>query len=78
MAYKMDHTPKSHWALHLFSEMREILAPREFSTIRFEASYSVVKQNTYFNFLNLPLTVANFHAFRAHLQGHILRKRIAI
>ena len=25
---------------------------------------SVVKQKSYFNFLNLPLTVANFHAFR--------------
>ena len=37
---------------------------REFSTIRFEGSFSRIKQKSYFNFLNLPLTVANFYAFR--------------
>ena len=44
--------------------MQLITAPRDFSTIRFEGSYSSIKQKSYFNFLNLPLTIANFYAFR--------------
>ena len=61
---KLNHTPKSHWALHLVSEMKMIGPPREFSTLRFEGSFSIIKQKSYSNFLNLPLTVANYYAFR--------------
>ena len=44
--------------------MKMIRAPREFSTLRFEGGFSTIKQKSYFNFLNLPLTVANFYAYR--------------
>ena len=47
--------------------MKLVGAPRDFSTIRYEGSFSKVKQKSYHNFLNLPLTVANYHAFRESL-----------
>ena len=42
-------------------------APKNFSTLRFEGSFSRIKLKPYFNFLNLPLTVANYQAFRESL-----------
>ena len=62
--YKRNITPKAYWALHIPSEMKLVGPLREFSTIRFEGSFIRIKQKSYFNFLNLPLTVANFYAFR--------------
>ena len=47
--------------------MQLIGEPREFSTLRFEGSFSQVKQKGYFNFLNLTSTVANFYAYRESL-----------
>ena len=64
LQYKSNLKPKAHWSLHLATEMQLVGPPRDFSTIRFEGSYSQIKQKTYFNFLNLPLTVANLYAYR--------------
>ena len=64
IVYNVNLTPKAHWALHLAEEMKLVGPPRNYSTIRFEGSFSTIKQKSYFNFLNLAQTVANFYAFR--------------
>ena len=63
MAYQISHTPKSHAAIELIADMSSGTM-KDYSTIRFEGLFSMLKCKRLYNHLNIPYTLSTYWAIR--------------